>query len=192
MTDKVQKIRKAVKKRYEYWKEKEFNSHSIESETRMSECKHLLLMLDSLQEEPVSVWHNMDEEKPSHGSDVCLLWPRDSIITIGEWEGLENTSYVSKWAYSSDLLDIKKEPVSEELEEAANEYAPDFSNSIASKATVDAVRDAFKAGAKWQKKQIINKACEYLDGLIELLNDHGHGLKKERIIGGLKQAIKDE
>lgn len=54
MTDKVQKIREMVEKRYEYWKEKESNSHSIESEIRMSECKHLLLMLDSLQEEPVS------------------------------------------------------------------------------------------------------------------------------------------
>ena len=54
MTDKVQKIREEVEKRYEYWKEKESNSHSIESEIRMSECQHLLLMLDSLQEEPVS------------------------------------------------------------------------------------------------------------------------------------------
>lgn len=54
MTDKVQKIREEVEKRYEYWREKEFNSHSIESEIRMSECQHLLLMLDSLQEEPVS------------------------------------------------------------------------------------------------------------------------------------------
>ena len=53
MTDKVQKIREEVEKRYEYWKEKEFNSHSIESEIRMSECKHLLLMLDSFPEEPV-------------------------------------------------------------------------------------------------------------------------------------------
>ena len=43
-----------IEKRYEYWKEKESNSHSIESEIRMSECQHLLLMLDSLQEEPVS------------------------------------------------------------------------------------------------------------------------------------------
>ena len=53
MTDKVQKIREEVEKRYEYWKEKESNSHSIESEIRMSECHHLLLMFDSLQEEPV-------------------------------------------------------------------------------------------------------------------------------------------
>ena len=53
MTDK-EKIREVVEKRYEYWREKESNSHSIESEIRMSECQHLLLMLDSLQEEPVS------------------------------------------------------------------------------------------------------------------------------------------
>ena len=54
MTDKVQKIREKVEKRYEYWREKESNSHSIESEIRMSECQHLLLMLDSMQEDPVS------------------------------------------------------------------------------------------------------------------------------------------
>lgn len=50
--DKVQKIREEVEKRYEYFREKAFNSHSIESEIRMSECQHLLLML--AQEEPVS------------------------------------------------------------------------------------------------------------------------------------------
>ena len=42
------------------------------------------------------------------------------------------------------------------------------------------------------REEITEKACEYLDGLIELLNDHGHGLKKKRIIDGLKQAMKDE
>ena len=38
-------------------------------------------------------------------------------------------------------------------EEAAEEYAPDFSDSIASKAAVDAIRDAFKAGAEWMVSQ---------------------------------------
>ena len=42
------------------------------------------------------------------------------------------------------------------------------------------------------REEMIEKACEYLDGLIEILNDHGHGLKKERIIDGLKQTLKDE
>lgn len=48
-----------------------------------------------------------------------------------------------------EVKEVKEEPVSKDLEEAAEEYAPDFSNSIASKVAVDAVRDAFKAGAEW-------------------------------------------
>ena len=42
------------------------------------------------------------------------------------------------------------------------------------------------------RDEMIEKACEYLDGLIEILNDRGHQLKKKRIIGGFKQALKDE
>lgn len=38
-----------IEKRYEYWREKEFNSHSIESETRMSECQHLMLLLNTFE-----------------------------------------------------------------------------------------------------------------------------------------------
>ena len=55
---------------------------------------------------------------------------------------------------------LQEEPVSEDLEEAADEYAPDFSNSIASKAAVNAVRDAFKAGAKWQAEQMMANAVD--------------------------------
>lgn len=39
------------------------------------------------------------------------------------------------------------------IDEAAKEEYPDFSNSIASKAAVDAVRDAFKTGVKWMTEQ---------------------------------------
>ena len=53
-TNKIDLIKAEVEKRYKDWKEKESNSHSIESEIRMSECQHLLLMLDSMQEDPVS------------------------------------------------------------------------------------------------------------------------------------------
>ena len=38
-----------LKKRYEFWREKEFNSHSIESEIRMSECQHLMLLINNLE-----------------------------------------------------------------------------------------------------------------------------------------------
>jgi cobalamin biosynthesis protein CobT len=51
--------------------------------------------------------------------------------------------------------------------------------------------DARKA-VEIAREEITEKACEYLDGLIEILNDHGHKLNKERIIGGLKQAMKNE
>lgn len=39
------------------------------------------------------------------------------------------------------------------LDGVASDYAPDFSNDIASKAAVDAIRDAFKSGAEWVLSQ---------------------------------------
>ena len=52
--------------------------------------------------------------------------------------------------------------------------------------------DQARRAVEIAREEMIENACEYIDGLIEILNDNGHGLKKERIIGGLKQAIKDE
>lgn len=52
--------------------------------------------------------------------------------------------------------------------------------------------DDAKKAVEIAREEMKEKACEYLDGLIEILNDRGHQLKKERIIGGLKQAMKDE
>lgn len=53
-------------------------------------------------------------------------------------------------------------------------------------------QDQAKCAVEIAREEVTEKACEYLDGLIELLNDHGHGLKKKRIIEGLKQAMKNE
>ena len=67
----VEKILEEIEKRYEYWKEKESNSHSIESESRMSECQYLLLLFDSLQEELVS----NDLEEAAHSYvDTTIEW----------------------------------------------------------------------------------------------------------------------
>jgi hypothetical protein len=52
--------------------------------------------------------------------------------------------------------------------------------------------DQARRAVEIAREEMIEKACEYLDGLIEILNDRGHQLKKERIIGGLKQAMEDE
>jgi uncharacterized protein YbaR (Trm112 family) len=83
MTDKVQKIREEVEKRYEYWKEKESNSHSIESEIRMSECQHLLLMLNSLQEEHVSDDFEMALTEMIDKAQKCVVEP---IVVAQQWK----------------------------------------------------------------------------------------------------------
>lgn len=49
--------------------------------------------------------------------------------------------------------------------------------------------DQARRAVEIAREEIIEKACDYLSGLIELLNDHDLGLKKKRIIGGLKQAM---
>jgi len=48
-----------IKKRYEYWREKEFNSHSTESEIRMSECQHLMLLLNNIEVKDVDSENSM-------------------------------------------------------------------------------------------------------------------------------------
>ena len=54
MTD-IERIKADVERRYEYWRIKEHNAHSVESETRMSECQHLLLLINSvIQEQKLS------------------------------------------------------------------------------------------------------------------------------------------
>ena len=135
MTDKVQKIREKVEKRYEYWKGKESNSHSIESEIRMSECQHLLLMLDSLQEEPVSIWHDTSENPKEEEYLICVY--KDNRYHIGkiykdEFNRLlvsDNKNIIElcmfeKWAYIDDILKLSnvqrttknwKGPVSDEI-----------------------------------------------------------------------------
>ena len=81
--------------------------------------------------------------------------------------------------------------ISDYTRNCSNEMA--FENKDGSKLyhpwlTPDQARKAVEIA----REEMIEKACEYIDGLIEILNDRGHGLKKERIIGGLKQAMKDE
>ena len=49
------KVVAEITKRYEYWREKEFNSHSIESEARMSECQHLMLLFNSIETKEVDL-----------------------------------------------------------------------------------------------------------------------------------------
>lgn len=47
----LERLRNEVADRYEYWRAKEHNAHSIESEARMSECQHLLLLINGAENE---------------------------------------------------------------------------------------------------------------------------------------------
>lgn len=52
---------------------------------------------------------------------------------------------------------IEEEPVSNDLEEAAKNYEEDAIFYAARR-----ISDYFKAGAQWQKEQMIKKACDWL------------------------------
>ena len=131
MTDKVQKIREGIEKRYEYWKKKEFNSHSIESEIRMSECKHLLLMLDSLEEEPVS---------------------EDLDKAANEWDA--KASFTPFYM----ALDDKGNP--DGVRQDYTTHAESFKAGAKwqKEKEYTCYEEAFEDGAKWQKEHMMIKA----------------------------------
>lgn len=149
--NKVEKIREEIKKRYEYWKEKESNSHSIESESRMSECNHLLSMINSLS----------DTEK-----DFGI---KESVIPFGasNSELMEATYFIPQGYHAvidGDKVIIKKgeEPVSNDLEEAAHFYVDTTIEWFDSEGN-PCCYPAFIAGAQWRKEQMAEEACKWLE-----------------------------
>lgn len=137
MTDKVQKIREVIEKRYEYWREKEFKSHSIESEIRMSECQHLLLIVNSLQKEPVS------EE-----------WIEELRTKLDSMSKEEFKKVFDKYA-----VDFNEELVSEELIDVAKQYVKEHVIGI-DKVTFSIATDMFVSGAKWKIAKLMANATE--------------------------------
>ena len=63
-----------------------------------------------------------------------------------------------------DYIDeVQKESVSEDLEDAAISYAATGKFLDNGKEMIDFQKEmSFKAGARWQKEKIINKACDWL------------------------------
>ena len=159
--DKVQKIREEVAKRYNYWREKELNSHSIESETRMSECQHLLLMIDSLQEESVS--EDFEEA-------LAAEWKGYNDRGAATFDALEDNTqelaFAKGFYRGANWKEQKDSIVSDDLEEAANNAVisliPSFGQKNSDGSYVSSYRDCFKReefinlfidGAKWQKQK---------------------------------------
>lgn len=144
-------------------------------------CDTLLAFIDSMQEEPASeVWHDASE-KPiyksyskngnqiavygktsiGYGMSICSLIDNNTIYSpVAKKEYVWGDCPFTKWAYTSDLLNLdnscnfgknlQEEPVSEDLEEAATTFAD---------VHVYATRMVcFKAGANWQKQQMMKNA----------------------------------
>ena len=183
MTDKVQKIREEVEKlMYGFNLEADIASCEDSETEKLANikyqlCKKILEYIDSLQEEPVSDGRDI--------FDNCLKSEEKFILPqkISGNINCENCLYSSACALGDIQACIIDKPVSEDLEEAVNEYAPDFSNDIASKAAVDAVRDAFKAGASWQ----FERAKEAL--LSEVLPCFMHGGEADEVVAMLDEVL---
>lgn len=115
--NKVEKIKTEIEKRYEYWKEKESNSHNIESESRMSECQHLLLLFNSLQEEPIS--NDLEEAAhfyvdttiewfDSEGNPCCYL----AFKAGAQWQKeqmMKNSTFINETEWEDDIHKLFRE-----------------------------------------------------------------------------------
>lgn len=234
MTDKVKLILAEIEKRYEYWKEKEHHSHSAESEIRMSECQHLLQLLNSLPEESVSdiktrvkeifdscekidvsdgeknrvafgllelegfakIFYKMGKQQEesvptphkemdyerwkkaceaascdaNYRSHFGLTETKDDYFVDGvQWADEHPIKQTMSLQEKKDLIaslqkDIE-EPVSEELEEAAKKHAYSCHTDTATGKRIAACIYDFKAGAKWQKEQMMTNTTDAMIGL---------------------------
>ena len=68
-----------------------------------------------------------------------------------------------------EVKEVEEEPVSKDLEEAADKHLVEKGYLLTTKngehlAEIEA-KGLFKAGAQWQKEQLINKACEWLSNV---------------------------
>lgn len=105
MTDKVQKIREGIEK----LKSRLIRGACASQITMETRCKEeayneVLTILDSLQEESVSIWHDSNEEQPNFASTVVAWNPK---YKTGEIISRCTEVYSDRiWAYIDDLLKI--------------------------------------------------------------------------------------
>jgi len=112
MIDKVQKVREkieiVVNRRLNFFNGCYFD---LNEETK-GFTNEITDIIDSLQEDPVSVWHDASEE-PEEGKDFAfvtydgIMWARYRIedIFLG-WKVFRIQTELDKWAYVSDLLKL--------------------------------------------------------------------------------------
>ena len=165
MTDKVQKIKDWISKEQDGLMDAQGNFEYPEHEGAYHILCNLDTYIDSLQEEPVSIWHDASEEPKPNMELICIGQYGNPLVLSSNSDSFKSR-IISKWAYFNDLLNLsnvqrtvkdwKEEPVSEDLEEAASQY-PNVIRTISPQWESE-VENAFKAGAEWQKEQMMKDA----------------------------------
>lgn len=118
--NKVEKIKAEIERRYEYWKEKESNSHSIESESRMSECQYLLLLFDSLQEDPVSNdleeaatkyarKHLSNPDYPTYNDEYEMECAFEAGAQWQQEQMMKNSTFINEVEWGDDIHKLFRE-----------------------------------------------------------------------------------
>ena len=91
----------------------------------------------------------------------------------------KNEAYNEVLSYIDSL---EEDPVSNDLEEASRNYAD---NEECGYNVYFTIKTAFKAGAQWQKKQLIAKACEWL------LKNDSYAKPTEVLVRDFKKAVEE-
>ena len=162
MKDKVQKIREEVAR--------------IQLYTQSEVLKQVLDYIDKVQEEPVSMWHDVSEEPKSNMELICVGQYGNPLVLSSNSDSFKSRD-ISKWAYFNDLLNLSnaqrttknwKELVSEDLEEASRNYADDeeYGDDV-----YFSIKASFKAGAKWQKQQMMKDALKAVISQVPCSNE---------------------
>ena len=140
MTDK--EIRALIERRRKDWR----YGNSVEAKYKAEECDDILELMDE-QEEPVSKDYIERYKNITQSDAFKSAYENKSLGEVMSVEG--------------------EKPVSEDIEEAAKRYAL---NNTPYEDCTDEMSDAFKAGAKWHREQMMAKA---IDGKV-LINGMGN------------------
>ena len=152
-------------------------------------CNHLLCFIDSMPAGPASedlVNFPVEGEYPyvnpsdTMEGEIDNIWNKLSVngtFTATKEGFAEVVRHFANWGTehvkkSQEILHVPEtykengdsftyQPTGDDLEEAATKYAThvDFAGNVT---LVGNEADAFKTGAQWQKKAILDRACEWL------------------------------
>lgn len=111
MTDKIRKIKEWISNTQDGLMDAQGNFEYPEHEGAYNILCNLGTYIDSLQEEPVSVWHDANKEEPKIGKAFATI-DSDGVmcaeyhvfeggLTFKQIKEMDN---IVKWAYAEDLI----------------------------------------------------------------------------------------